>query len=94
MPGIAVRKTLVNIICPCSKMNHPLRDKIARQMWQMWSEANRPHLDGVNCPREFYQMAEIAMICLTKELDNMMLDIVKNRLEGIYNLDEDSPPSS
>ncbi|MFZ9315694.1 MAG: hypothetical protein ACO24P_00050 [Candidatus Nanopelagicaceae bacterium] len=68
-------------------MNHPLRDKIARQMWQMWSEANHPHLDGYNCPSEFYFMAEIAMKCVCKELDSMILDIVKQRLEKLVNTD-------
>jgi len=58
-------------------------------MWRMWAEANSPYLDGRNCPKEFYHMAEIAMICITKELDNMMLDIVRKRLEGIYEQNDD-----
>jgi len=58
-------------------------------MWRMWAEANSPYLDGRSCPKEFYHMAEIAMICITKELDNMMLDIVRKRLEGIYEQNDD-----
>jgi len=73
----------VSITFPCNKVNYPLRDKIARHMWQMWSEANSPHLDGYNCPKEFYFMAEIAMKCVCKELDEMILDIVKQRLEKL-----------
>lgn len=69
-------------------MNYPLRDRIARKMWQMWAEANQPHLDGVNCPGEFYYMAEIAMKCVGKELDDMILDVMKQRLENIYQNDE------
>lgn len=65
-------------------MNYPLRDKIARDMWRMWVEANSPHLDGRNCPREFFFMAEIAMKCVCKELDDMILDIMKQRLETLY----------
>jgi len=73
MPGIAARKTLVSISCHISKMNYPLRDKIAKDMWRMWTEANSPHLDGYKCPNEFYLMAEIAMKCVIKELDDMIL---------------------
>lgn len=69
-------------------MNYPLRDKIARRMWEMWTEANRPHLDGFNCPKEFYFMAEIAMKSVAKELDGMILDIMKHKLENIYHIDE------
>jgi hypothetical protein len=50
----------------------------------MWTEANKPHLDGTNCPKEFYFMAEIAMKCVCKELDDMLLEIIKKRLEKIY----------
>lgn len=84
MPGLEGWKTLVSTICQFSRMNYPLRDKIARDMWQMWVEANRPHLDGKNCPREFYFMAEIGMKCVCKELDDMILDIMKQRLETLY----------
>jgi len=73
----------VSITSQFNKVNYPLRDKIARQMWQMWSEANRPHLDGRNCPQEFYLMAQIAMVCVCKELDEMILDIMKQRLEKL-----------
>jgi hypothetical protein len=71
-------------------VNYPLRDKIARDMWQMWSEANRPHLDGYNCPKEFYLMAEIAMVCVCRELDQMILDIMKQRLEKLVNQTDES----
>jgi len=81
------RKTLANIISRYSKMNYSLRDKIARRMWEMWVESNRPHLDGTNCPREFYFMAEIAMKCVVKEMDEMILDIMKKRLEHLYQED-------
>ena len=74
----------MSIICRYNRVNHPLRDKIARQMWQMWSEANSPHLDDYNCPKEFYLMAEIAMKCVCKELDDMILDIMKQRLENLF----------
>lgn len=73
----------MSITSQFNKVNYPLRDKIARQMWQMWSEANRPHLDGHNCPKEFYTMAQIAMVCVCKELDEMILDIMKQRLEKL-----------
>jgi hypothetical protein len=56
-------------------------------MWQMWSEANRPHLDQYNCPREFYTMAEIAMKSVAKELDDMIMDIIKERLEKLIQND-------
>lgn len=65
-------------------MNYPLRDKIARRMWEMWVKSNSPHLDGFNCPKEFYHMSEIAMKCVVKELDDMILDIMKKRLENLY----------
>lgn len=74
----------MSITCHYFNVNHPLRDKIARDMWSMWVEANTPHLDGRNCPREFYFMAEIAMKCVCKELDDMILEIVKKRLENLY----------
>jgi len=88
MPGIGARKTLVSISYLTSKMNYPLRDKIAKDMWRMWTEANSPHLDGYKCPNEFYFMAEIAMKCVIKELDDMILAIVKQRLETLYTQDE------
>jgi hypothetical protein len=91
MLGTGVRKTLVSIISPISKMNYPLRDKIAKDMWRMWSEANSPHLDGYKCPHEFYFMAEIAMKCVVKELDDMILAIVKQRLENLYTQNENNP---
>jgi len=50
----------------------------------MWSDANSPHLDEYNCPKEFYVMAEIAMKCVCKELDDMILDIMKQRLENLF----------
>lgn len=84
MLGIVDRKTLVSTFCHCNKMNYGLRDKVARRMWQMWVEANTPHLDGRNCPSEFYHMAEIAMKCVGKELDDIILDIMKQRLENLY----------
>jgi hypothetical protein len=54
----------------------------------MWSEANSPHLDEYNCPKEFYLMAEIAMKCVCKELDDMILDIMKQRLENLFQNDD------
>lgn len=68
-------------------MNLPLRDKIARRMWSMWQEAHSPHLDDRNCPKEFFFMAEIAMKCVGKELDDMILDVIKQRLETVYNFE-------
>ena len=85
--GSGERKTLANTIFPYSRMNYPLRDKIARRMWAMWAEANSPHLDGFNCPREYYLMSEIAMKCVIKEMDDMILDIMKKRLENLYQED-------
>lgn len=84
MLGLVERKTLVSTSCLYNNMNYPVRDKIARKMWEMWVEANSPHLDGRNCPREFFLMAEIAMKCVAKELDDMILDVMKQRLEEIY----------
>jgi|GEM_PF-2203643 len=78
----------VSISYRCYNMNHVLRDRIARKMWEMWSDANKPHLDGYNCPKEFYLMAEIAMKCVCKELDDMILDLIKNRLEKLVKEDE------
>ena len=72
-------------------MNYPLRDRIARDMWRMWVESNKPHLDGIKCPEEFYFMAEIAMKCVVKELDEMILAIVKQRLEVLYSQNEQDP---
>lgn len=77
------KRNHVSIICQYIKMNYQLRDKIARKMWQMWSEANRPHLDRYNCPEEFYFMAEIAMKCVCREIDDMILELVKQRLEKL-----------
>jgi len=73
----------VTINCLCNKMNLQLRDRVARQMWQMWSEASRPRLDSHNCPKEFYLMAEVAMKSVYEELDDMILGIIRERLEKL-----------
>ena len=63
-------------------MNYPLRDKIAKDMWQIWIEANKPNLDGFDCPKDFYFMAEIAMKEIHGELDRIVLDVVKKLIDA------------
>ena len=50
-------------------MNYQLRDKIAKDMRQIWIEANKPNLDGFDCPKDFYFMAEIVLDVVKKLID-------------------------
>lgn len=66
-------------------MNHTIRDRIARKMWKMYQEANRPHFDHKNCPTEFYYMSELAMKEVAREFGNMVLRTQRGKLEDLYN---------
>lgn len=78
------------ILLKYNKMNYPLRDKIARQMWALWVEENSPKLDGKNCPKGFYLMSEKAMRIMVKELDDMMLNMIRQKLDNLYDSSSNS----
>lgn len=58
------------------------RNKVAQAMWDHWKQEN-PDDGRQACPREFHQLAEIS-ICMTIEyVDGLILEQIKNRLEGL-----------
>jgi len=62
-------------------MNNQLRDRIARKTWAMWKEAENPTIHRQACPREFYEMAQLAMEETHKEFRKLIDIVIKERLE-------------
>ena len=66
-------------------MEKPIRDKIAHEMWKMWQDTMPLSFNYEACPRAFYSMAQFAMEETKKEFTRMVDDIIKERLNDIYN---------
>tara|TARA_Y100000004_G_C8731727_1_gene334618 strand:+ start:332 stop:541 length:210 start_codon:yes stop_codon:yes gene_type:complete len=66
----------------------PLRERVARYMWQYLKENNQ-ELEKKICPAEMYDMADIAVKLTMQEVDAMLLEQMKSKLEKLVN----DPPS-
>lgn len=62
-------------------MNYALRDKIAQYMWHYLGTVNKNFNYEGKMPEEFEHMAFIAMQLTVQEIDAMLLELMKSRLE-------------
>lgn len=58
---------------------HELRTKVAEEMWK----ACRSHADPIEPPPPVYAMAEVAIKVIYINVDKMLMETIKNRLEGL-----------
>ena len=60
----------------------PLRERVARYMWQYLKENNQ-HFENKVCPADMYAMADIAIKLTMQEVDAMLLEQMKAKLEKL-----------